>query len=199
MRKEFMEAVKERRTYYGITKEAGVTDERIQEIVQEAVKYTPSAFNSQSSRVVVLFGKEHDKFWDLTKESLRKIVPADAFPSTEEKMNSFQSGYGTVLFFEDQDVVTYLQENFALYKDNFPVWSQQSSGMLQMVVWTALEAEGLGASLQHYGEVVDADTKREWKLPENWKFVAQMPFGKPSFTPDAKQFNLQDEHIRVFK
>ena len=42
-------------------------------------------------------------------------------------MNAFKSGYGTVLYFEDSEVVEELQEKFALYKENFPIWSQQSS------------------------------------------------------------------------
>ncbi len=199
MSKEFYEAIKARRSYYAISKEEVVSDDRIKEIVEEAVKYSPSAFNSQSARVVVLLGKEHDKFWDITMESLRKIVPADAFSSTEEKINSFKSGYGSVLYFEDQSVVHSLQEQFPLYKDNFPVWSNQSSAMLQMVLWTALEAEGLGASLQHYNELVEADIKQEWKIPESWKLIAQMPFGKPIQQPDAKQFNILKEHIRVYQ
>ena len=31
-------------------------------------------------------------------------------------MNAFKSGYGTVLYFEDSEVVESLQANFALYK-----------------------------------------------------------------------------------
>jgi len=199
MKQNFMEAVKERRSYYGISKEQVSSDERIIEIVKEAVKYTPSSFNSQSARAIVLLDKQHDRFWDITMEALRKIVPAEAFGDTEAKINSFKSGYGTVLYFEDQDVVRGLQEQFALYKDNFPIWSQQSSGMLQMVVWTALEDEGFGVSLQHYGELVDADVKKEWNIPDSWKFIAQMPFGKPTVQPDAKQFNMLEEHMKVFK
>lgn len=199
MKKNFIEAVKARRTYYGISKESVTSDERIKEIVEEAVKYTPSSFNSQSARVVLLLDKQHDRFWDITMDALRKIVPAEAFKETEDKINSFKSGYGTVLFFEDQAVVQSLQEQFALYKDNFPIWSQQSSGMLQMVVWTALEDEGFGASLQHYTELVNADVKKEWNISESWKFIAHMPFGKPTFQPDEKQFNIADEHIKVFK
>ncbi|CJI81704.1 nitroreductase family protein [Streptococcus pneumoniae] len=99
-------------------------------MIYHAVKHTPSAFNSQSARVVVLLGEQHDKLWDITKETLRKIVPENSFAPTEEKMNAFKSGYGTVLYFEDSEVVESLQANFALYKDNFPTWSQQSSGML---------------------------------------------------------------------
>ncbi|MDF2985004.1 MAG: nitroreductase-like oxidoreductase [Eubacterium sp.] len=143
MSKDFYNALKDRRTYYGISKEATVSDDRIQEVINDAVMHTPTAFNSQSGRVIVLFGQNHDKLWDIAKEELRKIVPAENFSSTEEKINSFKSGYGTVLFFEDQTVIESLQQQFALYKDNFPVWSLESNGMLQFVVWTSLETEGL--------------------------------------------------------
>ncbi|MBW5447557.1 nitroreductase [Cohnella sp. CFH 77786] len=195
----FLEAVKQRRTYYGLSKEKVVSAERIQEIVNEAVKHTPSAFNSQSARVVVLFDEQSDKLWNLTKETLRKIVPADQFAATEERINGFGSGYGTVLFFEDQAVVKGLQESFPTYADNFPVWSNQSSGMLQFVVWTALELEGLGASLQHYNPLINEQAAREWNLPSEWKLLAQMPFGKPTFQPGAKEFQPLEERIKVFK
>lgn len=199
MTKDFLTSVSERRTFYGISKDTAVSDDRITEIVEHAVKYTPSAFNSQSARVVLLLGQEHDKFWNITMEALRKIVPENAFSATEDKINSFKSGYGTVLYFEDQNVVESLQEQFATYKDNFPIWSQQSNGMLQFVVWTALQNEGLGASLQHYAELVDVDVKRKWKIPDKWKFIAQMPFGKPTAQPDEKQFNFSREHMKIFK
>ncbi|MCM3145131.1 nitroreductase family protein [Brevibacillus sp. MER 51] len=198
MGKDFIAAVKDRRTYYGISKENVVSDERIKEIVQEAVKYTPSAFNSQSARVVVLLGTEHDKLWNITKETLRKIVPAENFGATEEKMNSFGSGYGTVLFFEDQNVVQNLMQQFEAYKDNFPIWSEQSSGMLQYVVWTALETEGFGASLQHYNPLIDEEVQQTWKLPSEWKLRAQMPFGKPTAQPAEKQFQSLDERVKFF-
>ena len=163
------------------------------------VKHTPSSFNSQSARVVLLLGKHHDKLWDITKEALRKIVPADQFSSTEDKINSFRNGYGTVLFFEDNSVIESLQEQFALYKDNFPIWSQQSSGMHQYVIWTALEIEGFGVSLQHYNELIEADVKKEWSISSNWKLIAQMPFGKPTAQPDEKQFQPLENRIKVFK
>jgi predicted oxidoreductase (fatty acid repression mutant protein) len=56
MDKNLYAAVLDRRTYYGISKESVVSDERIEEVINHAVKYTPSAFNSQSDKVVVLFG-----------------------------------------------------------------------------------------------------------------------------------------------
>lgn len=199
MSSNFLDVVKNRRSYYGISKERVISDERIEEIIRDAVKYTPSSFNSQSARTVVLLSGQHDRFWDITMEALRKIVPAEAFSQTEERINGFKNGYGTVLYFEDYGVVRSLQEQFELYKDNFPIWSQHSTGMLQMVVWTALEEQGLGASLQHYTELIEEDVKKEWNLPNEWKLIAQMPFGKPVMQPDPKQFNIQPEHVKIYK
>ena len=199
MSKDFFTAIADRRSFYGISKEAVASDERIKEIIEHAVKHTPSAFNSQSARVVLLLGDHHDNLWNITKENLRKVVPADQFSSTEDKINSFKSGYGTVLFFEDSSVIESLQQQFALYKDNFPIWSQQSSGMHQFVIWTALEIEGFGVSLKHYNELIENDIKKEWSIPDNWKLIAQMPFGKPTAEPDEKQFQPLEDRIRVFK
>jgi predicted oxidoreductase (fatty acid repression mutant protein) len=199
MEKNFYSAIEHRRSHYGISKEAVVSDERIKEIVEHAVKFTPSAFNSQSARVMLLLGKEHDKLWDITKEALRKVVPEGQFSATEEKINSFKAGYGTALFFEDNSIIESLQAQFALYKDNFPVWSQQSSGMHQLVVWTALELEGFGASLQHYNELIETDVKNAWSVPSNWKLIAQMPFGKPTAEPGEKQYQPVEERVKVFK
>ncbi|PLR76678.1 nitroreductase [Bacillus sp. V3-13] len=197
--KDFYSAVKERRSIYGISKNVDISTERIEEIINHAVKYTPSAFNSQSARVVVLLGEHHDKLWDITKEVLRKIVPPENFSPTEEKMDSFKSGYGTVLFFEDQAVIESMQRDFALYKDNFPVWAQQSNGMLQYVIWTALEAEGLGASLQHYNPLIDEEVRGEWKIPDNWKLIAQMPFGAITAPAGDKDFQPLDERVKIYK
>lgn len=196
----FMEAVKSRRTCYTLGKERVVGDERIKEIVKEAVKYVPSAFNSQSARVVVLLDEQHDRLWDIVKAELNKIVPAERFQATEEKINgAFRSGYGSILYFEDMSVVEGLQQQFPAYKDNFPVWSNQSSGMLQFAIWTALEMEGLGVSLQHYNPVVDDAVKAAWNIPAHWKLIAQMPFGKPLAKPDPKEFQSVEERVKLFK
>jgi predicted oxidoreductase (fatty acid repression mutant protein) len=199
MKKDFYTATADRRTFYGISKDIVVTDDRIEEIIEHAVKHTPSAFNSQSARVVLLLNKHHDKLWNSTKEVLRKIVPADQFASTEDRINSFRNGYGTVLFFEDNSVIESLQAKFPIYKDNFPIWSQQASGMHQYVIWTSLEIEGLGVSLQHYNELIEADVKKEWNIPSEWKLIAQMPFGQPTVQPDEKQFEPLEQRIKVFK
>lgn len=199
MTMNFYEAVKNRRTYYSINKDTVVSDEKIKEIIEHAVTHTPSAFNSQSTRVVLLLGKHHSRLWDITKEELRKIVAADKFSSTEEKINSFESGYGTILFFEDSSIIEFLQREFPTYKENFPIWSQQANGMHQFVIWTALEIEGYGASLQHYNELIEGQVKKEWNIPDKWKLIAQMPFGKPTAEPGEKEYNSLEERIKIFK
>ncbi|MDU2065826.1 MAG: nitroreductase family protein [Sporomusaceae bacterium] len=199
MAKEFLTAVKDRRSFYGISKEAVLSDEKIQEIIRHAIQFAPSAFNSQSARVLLLLGKEHDRLWELTKDVLRKIVPSENFAATEQKIDSFKNGYGTVLYFEDQTVVAELQNKFAAYKDNFPRWSEQSSGMLQFIIWTALEEEGLGASLQHYSPLIDEGVQKNWQVPDTWKLIAQMPFGKPIAVPDPKESQPLETRFKVFK
>ena len=49
------------------------------------MKYTPSAFNSQTARIVVLSGEAHNKLWDMTTEVLRKVVGDSDFSGTQQK------------------------------------------------------------------------------------------------------------------
>ncbi|MFA6076106.1 MAG: nitroreductase family protein [Negativicutes bacterium] len=199
MSKPFLQAIVNRRTYYGISNEKIVAEPMIVEIVETALKHSPSAFNSQNSRVLVLFGAEHAAFWAIAMAALRALVPVEKFTPTEEKINAFAAGYGTVLFFEDMAVVEGMQKQFPAYAANFPIWSGQASGMLQLVVWTALEAEGLGASLQHYSPVVDEGVYGRWSVPRNWKLTAQMPFGKPTAQPGEKEFSSITERLKVYR
>ena len=200
MSSSFFDAVKNRRSYYALSKIPVTSDQRIEEIVAEAVKHVPSSFNSQGSRVVILLGDHHDRLWDLTKAELKKIVPPEGFPATEAKVDgAFRSGYGSLLYFEDISVVEGLQQKFPLYRDNFPVWASQSSAMLQFAVWTALEQEGFGATLQHYNPIIDEAVKTAWDIPATWKLLAQMPFGKPVAPPAEKEFHPVAGRVKLFK
>lgn len=63
-----------RRSYYAINDQITIDPQQIQEIVESAVKHIPSAFNSQTGRVVILLGGEHQKLWDLTKSTLLERI-----------------------------------------------------------------------------------------------------------------------------
>ncbi|WXL25763.1 nitroreductase family protein [Ectopseudomonas mendocina] len=198
MSNAFINAIKQRRTQYALGKELPLPQAEVTALIQEAIKLSPSSFNSQSSRAVILFGAESDSFWGIVKDELRKIVPADAFATTEGKINSFAAGAGTVLFYEDQDVISGLQKQFALYADNFPIWSEQSSGIAQFAVWSALASAGIGASLQHYNPLVDAAAAAKWNIPASWKLRAQLPFGANKAGFNDKTFIDDKERFRVF-
>ncbi|XXG99852.1 hypothetical protein Hte_006193 [Hypoxylon texense] len=192
-----LDLLKVRRTYYVLNKDLSVSKERIQEIVKESVLHVPSSFNSQSNRVLVVFGAEHDKLWEFASEILKTIVPADAWQHTADRMNMFKAAAGTVLFFEDQDVVNKMQAQYPLYSDKFPVWAMQSDAMLQYVVWTALTAEGLGANLQHYNPLIDAKVASEWGIPDSWKLNAQLVFGGRTGEAGPKEFQPIEERFKV--
>lgn len=193
-----IDVLKKRRTQYALGKTLPLSKEAVTGLIQTAIKIAPSSFNSQSSRAVILFGAESDKLWQgIVMETLRKIVPADAFAPTEQKLNGFAAGAGTVLFFEDQDTIKGLQEKFPLYADNFPTFSEHSAGMAQLAVWTALAEAGIGASLQHYNPLIDEEIARTWAIPASWKLRAQMPFGSneqpfadKTFIDDAVRFRV---------
>ena len=194
----FWQAVTNRRTYYAIGSDSPVSKEDILEIVKNAAYHSPSAFNTQTHRALVLFGQDHHDFWDIVLEALRSVTPDDQFTTTENKIFGFRSGFGTVLFFEEQDIIHSMQEQFALYKDYFPVWSLNSTGMFQYIVWTGLRDAGLGASLQHYNPLIDEQVKKRWNIPESWKLWAEMPFGNILEEPGAKEQNLPiEERVRT--
>lgn len=194
----FLDHIKQRRTIYAVGKNVALTPEQIESVIKEAVNHSPSAFNSQTSRIVTLFGESHLQFWNIVRETLRKIVPEAAFEGTNTKINSFAAGYGTVLFYEDQDVVKSLQEQFALYADNFPVWSEHSSAIAQFAVWTVLSEQNIGASLQHYNPIVDAEIAEIFDIPANWKLRAQLVFGSIEAPAGEKTFMAEADRFKTF-
>ena len=199
MSNTFYDLQKQRRSIYSIGKNVNVSTEKLQELIKKTIAEAPSAFNSQSSRAVILFGDAHEQVWNITLETLRKIVPAEAFAATEGKINgAFKAGFGTVLFFEDQSVVEGLQKQFPMYAANFPVWSEHSTGIAQYATWLALTEAGLGATLQHYNPIIDAEVAQTWGIPSTWKLRAQMPFGSIEAEAGAKDYMNEDDRFKVF-
>ena len=194
------DAIENRRSIYAIDDKISQSTQDIKQLVDFAVMHVPSAFNNQTTRTVLLVGAEHHKLWDMTKEILRKIVPADKFVETEEKIDiCFRAGYGTVLFFIDELVNQEWQAKFPSYAENFPVWAHHSPGMHQLTVWTMLEELGLGATLQHYNPLIDQVVQEEWKLDKNWRLIAQMPFGRPVAAAGPKEFVPIEKRSLLFE
>ena len=168
-----------RRSVYALGKNLPISEQEVIEIIDNAVKYSPSAFNSNTAHAVVLLGDNHQKLWDITYAELAKLLPTDeAKATTKGKIDNFAVAYGTILFFEDHNVVKGLQEQFPSYADNFPLWSEQSTGIASFAVWNALAEAGVGANIQHYNPLIDEKVAKEWNIPSNLVLRAQMPFGE---------------------
>ncbi len=194
----FTDTLKNRRSIYHLGRNVSLSNEELTTLIKEAIKESPTAFNAQSTRAVILFGDAHEKLWEITEEALRLLTPAEAFPNTQNKLAGFKNGYGTVLFFKDTDVVKGLQEQFELYADNFPDWSEQSNGIATANTWVALVDKGLGANLQHYNPVIDEAVAKEWNIPSNWKLRSQLVFGSPETPAGEKEYMNDADRFRVF-
>lgn len=194
---DLYEAMKNRHSRYALSAQTPISDKELEQILHDAVQYTPSAFHSQSSRVVLLLDESHLALWHIVMEALRAIVKPELFGETEAKINSFVAGYGTILYFEDMSIVESFQKKVPSYAENFPIWSNQSGGMLQYAVWTALSANGLGASLQHYNPLINVPVKQTFDIPKSWKLLAQMPFGVALSEPEPLQYDNLEARIVV--
>ena len=187
-----IKSLENRRTYYNIDKNLPVLEKEIEEKIKEVTELVPDAFNMKSARIVLAFGEKHDRLWDEIYNVFEGKVP-------REKIDSFKAGAGTVLFLYDEATVKKMQEQFSTYADNFPVWANQANGMLQLAVWSMLRELNVGASLQHYNPVIDARVKEIFDIPENFKLVAQMPFGGIVSEPDKKEKEDIDKRVTVVR
>ena len=195
----FQEAVVHRRTNYTLGRNVAVLPSQIIAAVERMTREVPSAFNMQSARVVLAFGEHHDKIWSIAMDALRAVVPADKFAPTEAKIKGFAAAYGTVLFFDETSVVENMQQQFAAYAANFPIWAQQANGMLQFSIWTALANMGLGVNLQHYNPLIDEEVKKTFQIPDSWKLIAQMPFGAKLEAPKTIEKMDIAERVKIFR
>ncbi len=195
---DIQQAAQTRRSIYALNKNLPLPATEVADIIRHAVLHTPSSFNSQSTRVVALFGAEHEKLWQFAEDALRAIVPADKFEPTRQKLHMFKAAAGSVLFFEDQEVVKGLQAQFPAYADNFPIWAEHADAMHQYAVWTTLAAAGIGANLQHYNPLIDAAVAKEWNIPATWTLRAQMVFGGIAAPAGEKAFAPIENRFKAY-
>lgn len=122
---------------------------------------------------------------------------------TQPRLEGFKKARGTVVFYEDAATVREFQDKFPALKEVFPEWSVQSGGMHQFVLWTALEAEGLGANLQHYQIVKSVSEKAAemFGIPKDWDMAAQLVFGgieEGGRPMEPKEKKSTSETVKVF-
>lgn len=194
-----IELTQKRRSIYALNKDMPFDNAVLEKKIEAVLKDMPSAFNSQSARLVLLLGEHHQSLWQLTAAVLQKVVPPAAFTTTAKKIDSFTAAYGTLLFFEDEATIRHWEKQFPTYAEQFPAWSEQGNGMLQFGIWAMFAEYGIGASLQHYNPLIDQQVHETWNLPPQWQLKAQMPFGGIAVPAAVKSYLPLSERFRVFQ
>ena len=190
--------MRKRRSIYALSNRVSHSPEYLTELIKQAVRCCPSAQNAQSARVVILLEHAHYKFWEMVRNIQRNQLPERIFEGASVKLDRCSSAYGTVLFFEDQAVIQTLQKHKPLQAHDFEIWSEQTSGMVQFAVWTALSSTGLGASLHHYNPNINHETAKMFDLPDSWQFKSQLVFGS-IVKPAIAKSELEDDCLfKVF-
>ena len=192
---EYLDLIERRRSNYDLGRNVTITQDQITKLIETVVHYNPSSYNSQSTKVVVLYNQEHERFWDLVEDELKKIVEPERFGPTQKKMAGFKNAYGTVLFFEDNNIIDSLVAKYPKYGKNATSWSLQANAMVQFGIWTGLATLNLGGSLQHYNEVIEATVIETYDLDKNWSLIAQMPFGSVESAPLDKVKKIEGRMI----
>ncbi|MCI6852780.1 MULTISPECIES: nitroreductase family protein [Limosilactobacillus] len=200
MNSTFNKLTAQRRSIYALGDQLTNSPEEIYDLIITAIKNSPTAFNSQTVRAVVLFGKSSDKVWDIVEVALKEVVKdPQAFAKTQQKIASFRAGFGTVLFLTETDTVHELEKQFPAYADNFADWAEQGIGGAQQAVWTALAEQQIGASLQHYNPLIDDAIHQAFNLPDSWQLRAEMPFGSIEAPAGNKDFRDDSEKFKLIK
>ncbi|WP_268912158.1 nitroreductase family protein [Lentilactobacillus sp. SPB1-3] len=200
MKEQFLDLSKNRRSIYALGRNVSQTPDEIVNLIEENIKWAPTAFNNQTTRAIILFGENHEKLWDIVADRLKSEVPSEeAYQKTLQKLNSFKAAFGSVLFFTDTNVVHEFENNFALYADNFADWAEQAQGNAQFSVWTSLAENGIGANLQHYNPLIDDLVKDAFNVPDGWRLRAQLNFGSIEAPAGEKEFMNDADRFRVLK
>ncbi|WP_040534218.1 nitroreductase family protein [Schleiferilactobacillus shenzhenensis] len=199
MNDQVVTALQQRRSIYQLGKNVRQDPADIVKLAEDIIMESPTAFNGQTVRAIFLFGAHHAKLWDMTGARLKSEVPTEeAYQRTLAKINGFKAAFGTILFFRDQAIVTQMENDFALYADNFHDWAEQGLGGAQQAIWTAFAQNGIGANLQHYNPLIDELVQQEFKTPVNWILRAQMPFGSIEGDAGEKDYLPREDRFKTF-
>ena len=200
--RELIPAFGERHSEYNLSGELRAPLSDVRRLLEEVLHLTPTGFNVQPVRMVLLSGRKNVEHWDLIAGMLKRKIGEERY----RKSNAYhlieevaKQAVGTVLFFDDPEETERMMREKAQYRDNFLNWAQQAQGSHQFMVWLGLRVLGYGANLQHYIGMEDDLVKRHVGVPENWNFVAHMMFGSIIEPAQAKEKKPIEELLKVYE
>lgn len=194
----FIELVEKRRSIYALGTDSEYSQKEIETRIRKVVKQIPTAFNSQTTRVVVLSDGANAKFWDHIYDVQKDVLEGGMQEWMSGVVTGAKNGMGTVLFFEDKDAVKEMPAQGIREE----AYKQNNNANAQYGVWLALAEMNLGASLQHfnvgYEQGFDKGTKDMFNLPDSYEMLAQMPFGSVEQEVGEKEHIDADVQVKVF-
>lgn len=200
---QFLAAAKHRRTVYGVKNTSAVSDKRVQEILEQVLSFTPSSYNTQPLRVVLVTGAKHAAMWDAiiaAAEPVLKGAGEEVWKTMSGVFQMHKASYGSVAFFDSANTLAESGKTHASAAHMFDEFSHHASGMAQILVWSALELEGLGANLQHLNAIppVEDAIKKFLAVPEDWKLRAHLNYGDEAGPhPEVPQKLATTETLKV--
>lgn len=196
----YQDTLTARRSIYALNDQLPLAEKAVIDIIERAIVASPSAFNMQSAQAIILLGDEHRVLWNtIVTGALKQVVPAEKFAPTQQKMDAFEAAYGTVLYFEDEQIVSEMKEQFSTYADAFDAFAAHGQGIAQVNVWNALAEAHIGANLQHYNPLIDDAVRERWDVPASWKLVAQLVFGGIAEPAGPQERKPAHERIRIVR
>ncbi len=198
---EYQDAIAARHSAYMLDdriEDAGASADDVLAMLRSIAPKVPSSYNSQSARLILLTGEDHRRLWRIVEDILRAKVNDDRrFARTEVKLRSFAAAAGTVLFYEIDSITDGLKEQYPSYAGVFPTWAEHGNAMIQFAVWTGFFDMGLAANIQHYNPIIDARVAEEFSIPEGYRLVAQMVFGRETQVPAGKDKLSGEDMVSV--
>lgn len=98
----FQNLIRQRRSVRQVEPKSPIPDKDIVELVNSTILHTPSAFNTQTTRTVVLLHDAHREAWQSAISKLEGAAAAGTEPWTKiaggilPKLGWFKGAYGTV-------------------------------------------------------------------------------------------------------
>lgn len=191
-----VELAQQRRSVYDIGTNTDVTAQDVYGKLAELAPELPSAFNAQTTRIVVVSGEAHLKVWDIIDATQQAGISAELYAGLAPRFARAKKGLGTVLLFEDRASVEAMPtspQRRECYKEN-------NHGIAVFAIGLILTELGLGASLQHhnigYEQGFDKEIREYLELPADWELLAEMPFGSIEATPADKPKISVAEQVR---
>lgn len=197
--KNFLKVVSARRSNYKLGGSSPISGGEITEIVREIVRNSPSAFNSQSSRVAILFSESAKRFWEIVFETLSpKTLPENA-GAFKNKIDSFAAAHGTILFFDDEKVTNATAEKISGIRKKFSALGAavKRDDTIRRVV--RAECRGAWRQFATLQPRNRRSSARRIRLPREMEIDSPNAFRQPRRTSRSKtrNANRQPRHCNI--